>query len=198
MKLVSEGGGVLDGGEVRVGVAVAVVAVDEVEVEVVVGAEALVHGGVVLYESMNRGPGVVSGLIMGLLWWCRWGGSGAVPCMEERLMGLLTTKLVGADGVVTLYRDRVDVKMKGRLRTTRVPYASITRVSLEDGEALSTRVTATRVLALGVFALAAKKRVGGTKFLTIESDEVFVTVEVPRKKVNEARKVAAMIEQRRR
>lgn len=151
-----------------------------------------------MYESMNRGPGVASGLIMGLLWWCRWGGSGAVSCMEERLMGLLTTRFAGADGVVTLYRVRVDVKMKGRLRTTRVPYASITRVSLEDGEALSTRVTATRVLVLGVFALAAKKRVGGTKFLTIESDEVFVTVEVPRKKVNEARKVAAMIEQRRR
>lgn len=115
------------------------------------------------------------------------------------LVGILTaTRFAGADGTVTLQRDRVDVQMKGKLRTTRVPYASITRVGLEDGEALSSRVTATRLLLIGVFAFAAKKKTGGTKFLTLESDEVFVTVEVPRKKVNEARKFMAQIERRRR
>ena len=113
-------------------------------------------------------------------------------------MGLFTVKFSGVDGTLTLQRDRVDVQMKGKLRTIRVPYPSITRVGLEDGEALSSRVTATRLLVLGVFAFAAKKKTGGTKFLTIESDEVFVTVEVPRKKVNEARKFMAQVEQRRR
>lgn len=113
-------------------------------------------------------------------------------------VGLFTPRFAGADGTLTLQRDRVDVQMKGKLRTTRVPYSSITRVGLEDGEALSSRVTATRLLVLGVFALAVKKKRGGTKFLTVESDEVFVTVEVPRKKVNEARKFMAQIEQRRR
>ena len=113
-------------------------------------------------------------------------------------VGLFTPRFAGADGTLTLQRDRVDVQMKGKPRTTRVPYSSITRVGLEDGEALSSRVTATRLLVLGVFALAVKKKRGGTKFLTLESDEVFVTVEVPRKKVTEARRFMAQIEQRRR
>lgn len=67
---------------------------------------------------------------------------------------------------------------------------------LEDGEALESRVTATRLVMLGIFAFAAKKKTGGTKFLTVESPDFFWTIEVERKRISEAMRVVAAINDR--
>ena len=49
-----------------------------------------------------------------------------------------------------------------------------------------------------MFALAAKKKTGGEKFLTIESPDIFWTIEVPRKNVGAAQRFIGDIEQQRR
>lgn len=64
---------------------------------------------------------------------------------------------------------------------------------VEDGAALEKRVTATRLLAFGVFAFAAKKKKGGESFLTIEGPDFFWAIEVDRKKKGDAMKFAAKV-----
>lgn len=59
-------------------------------------------------------------------------------------------------------------------------------IELDDGAALESRFTATRLLLIGVFALAFKKKKGGEKFLLIFSDDFQWLVEVPRKQVKNA------------
>lgn len=66
-------------------------------------------------------------------------------------------------------------------------------VSLEDGEALRRRVTATRVLATGVFALALKKSSGGESFLTIQGDGFAWVHDVPAKKRGDAMKFVTKV-----
>lgn len=61
-------------------------------------------------------------------------------------------------------------------------------VDLDEGSALESRFTATRIFAIGVFALAFKKKKGGEKFLVIFGDDFQWIEEVPRKKVAEATK----------
>ena len=51
----------------------------------------------------------------------------------------------------------------------RIPLTDVVSVEVEDGEAAQARVTATRLVALGIFALAAKKKSGGDKWLMIET-----------------------------
>jgi hypothetical protein len=68
-------------------------------------------------------------------------------------------------------------------------WSEITSISLEDGEELQSRVTATRLLLLGVFAFAAKKKTGGTKFIVVEGEDFLWALEVGRKKVNEAQRL---------
>ena len=53
---------------------------------------------------------------------------------------------------------------------------------------MQSRVTATRVALLGAFALAAKKKSGGTKFLTVEGPEFMWGAEVDRKSIKDAQK----------
>ena len=67
-------------------------------------------------------------------------------------------------------------------------WGEITSVSLEDGEELQSRVTATRLLVLWVFAFAAKKKTGGNKFITVEGEDFLWALEVGRKKVSDAQK----------
>jgi pectate lyase len=54
------------------------------------------------------------------------------------------------------------------------------------------RITATRVLTIGVFALAAKKQVGNV-YLTVEHPDYGFVVEIPVKKETQAREFAAKI-----
>lgn len=63
---------------------------------------------------------------------------------------------------------------------------------VELGADIGKRVTATRLVTMGVFAFAAKKRAGHV-FLTIEGDGYQIAVEVPAKHEAEARTFAAKV-----
>jgi hypothetical protein len=66
---------------------------------------------------------------------------------------------------------------------------------VESGSELQSRVTATRLLAFGVFAFAAKKKKGGEKYLTIEGPDFVWTAEVKRDKkdINKAMNFVSQI-----
>lgn len=102
----------------------------------------------------------------------------------------------GSDGSFTLRKDRIE--HKAGFKTETVPLSEVTGVHLESGSELESRITATRLVALGVFALAVKKKKGGEKFLTIEGPETYWVVEVPRKKISEAMKFVGKVEGQRR
>lgn len=67
-------------------------------------------------------------------------------------------------------------------------WSEINSIALEDGEELQSRVTATRLLTLGVFAFAFKKKTGGNKFITVEGENFLWALEVGRKKIGDAQK----------
>lgn len=93
--------------------------------------------------------------------------------------------------MVTLRKDRLELQ-HGLKRET-IPLSEVTSVSLESGSELQSRITATRLVAFGVFALAMKKKSGGEKFLTIESASSYWAVEVDRKHVSDAMRFIAKI-----
>lgn len=97
----------------------------------------------------------------------------------------------GRDGVVRLYRDGVD-HVQG-LKTTTVPLETITDATVEDGADLESRITATRLVLVGVFALAWRKRKGGEKFLLLESSDASILVTVDRRDVVKAQRFAAAV-----
>lgn len=65
--------------------------------------------------------------------------------------------------------------------------------TVESGEELHRRITATRILAVGVFAVAFKKKSGGTFFLTIEGPGFAWVEEVGRKDQEKAMRFAARV-----
>ena len=66
---------------------------------------------------------------------------------------------------------------------------------VESGSELQSRVTMTRLVALGIFAFAAKKKKGGEKYLTIDGPDFVWTAEIKRDKkdINKAMNFAAQI-----
>jgi hypothetical protein len=96
-------------------------------------------------------------------------------------MGLLSTSFEG----VTLTRTEIKYKRQGGPVD-----GAVARV--ESGADVRSRMTATRILAIGVFALAAKKQVGHV-YLSVEGNGYEFVVEVPVKKESDARKFAAKI-----
>lgn len=66
----------------------------------------------------------------------------------------------------------------------RIPLTDVVSVEVEDGEAAQARVTATRLVALGIFAFAAKKKSGGDKWLMIETRSALLTLHFERKYVD--------------
>ncbi|VEG28004.1 Uncharacterised protein [Actinomyces howellii] len=105
--------------------------------------------------------------------------------------------IVSVDGGLTLYQDRIEYRVRRKVERV-IPLQSITSVRVESGSALEARVTATRLVALGVFAWAAKKKTGGEAYLTIEAEDAFVTLMVDRKKVAAAHRFVAQVETLRR
>ena len=89
-----------------------------------------------------------------------------------------------------LRRDGVE-KLGGADKGRRPLSGVVARV--EAGEDLHRRVTATRVVLTGVFALALKKKAGGTSFLTIEGPGFAWVEEVDRKKKEKAVEFAAKV-----
>lgn len=59
-------------------------------------------------------------------------------------------------------------------------------IELDDGEALESRFTATRIFLIGVFALAFKKKKGGSKFILVMGDDFHWLEEVGRKNIRQA------------
>lgn len=114
-----------------------------------------------------------------------------VAPVKRKWTALPSAQFVGDDGTLQLYPDGVDY-MAGFKKST-IPLASIQSVSLEEGADLESRITATRLVLVGVFALAIKKKKGGEKYLTIESDDAFVVVKVPRKNIDKAHKFSAAV-----
>ncbi len=67
------------------------------------------------------------------------------------------------------------------------------RARVEAGSDLESRVTMTRLVALGIFAFGAKKKRGGESFLTVEGPDFFWAVEVGPKQKAEAFRFAAAV-----
>ena len=94
-------------------------------------------------------------------------------------------KLSGSFEGMTLTPDNITYK-----RETCPIAGAVARV--DNGADVRRRVTATRVLTVGVFALATKKQVGHL-YLTIEGNGFAFMVEVPVKKETKAREFAAKV-----
>lgn len=115
----------------------------------------------------------------------------AVAPVKRKWSTLPTAQFKGTDGHLQLYPDGVD-HLHGLTRAT-IPLHTIQAVSIEDGADLEARITATRLVLIGVFALAFRKRKGGEKYLTIESSDAFTVLEVDRKSIANAQKFAAAV-----
>lgn len=76
-----------------------------------------------------------------------------------------------------------DSKRRGEA-IQRIPLTDVVSIEVEDGEAMQARVTATRLVALGILAFAAKKRSGGDKWLMIETKRALLTLHFERKAVD--------------
>lgn len=76
-----------------------------------------------------------------------------------------------------------DSKRRGEA-IQRIPLTDVVSVEVEDGEAAQARATATRLVALGIFAFAAKKKSGGDKWLMIETRSALLTLHFERKAVD--------------
>lgn len=76
-----------------------------------------------------------------------------------------------------------DSKRRGEL-IQRIPLTDVVSVEVEDGEAMQARVTATRLITLGILAFAAKKKSGGDKWLMIETRNALLTLHFERKTVD--------------
>lgn len=113
---------------------------------------------------------------------------------EKALSKALGKKLMavsGEDGSsVTLYAGGIEFRSKDAdLNPGKRLWSDITSVSIEDAEELQQRVTVTRLLLVGVFAFALKKKKGGTKFITVEGEDFLWPMEVGRKQVKDAQKL---------
>ena len=100
-------------------------------------------------------------------------------------MGLLTSLGI-FEGVIldTTKGTITQGKTKGPVK------GAIARV--ETSGDIGSRVTATRLLAIGIFALAAKKK-SGHVYLTVEGDGFDIMVEIKAKKESDARQFATKI-----
>lgn len=76
-----------------------------------------------------------------------------------------------------------DSKRRGEA-IQRIPLTDVVSIEVEDGEAMQARVTATRLVTLGILAFAAKKRSGGDKWLMIETKRALLTLHFERKAVD--------------
>ena len=96
-------------------------------------------------------------------------------------------KFVGDDGtIIRLYDDLIACgdeqhKLDG------------VHASVEDGSALESRVTLTRMLAVGLLAFAFKKKSGGEKYLTVEGPDFAWVALANRKHISNAMRFATAI-----
>lgn len=65
--------------------------------------------------------------------------------------------------------------------------------TLEDGKALEKRITATRMFAVGLYALAMPKKTGGTKYIVIEGADFFWSMEIDQDRMQDAMDAVSFI-----
>ena len=111
--------------------------------------------------------------------------------MFAKIKEWMASAPVAAFGPYRLYSNHEIEKLGGSDRG-RQSLAGAT-VELDDGEEFSKRVTLPRFMLVGLFALAAKKKRGGEKFLLISGPERTWWTEVPRSQVPAAQKFAARV-----
>lgn len=99
--------------------------------------------------------------------------------------------------------ESLELKSDGEVRhtvykgnsKTRFHLTDITSIELANGSDLHHRLTLTRLALVGVFAFGLKKRAGGQKYLTIETDETLVAVQVPHKRIPKAQELITLVRQ---
>ena len=106
--------------------------------------------------------------------------------MRERARERMAAAPVLIGHGVTVYRDRIE---KGGQS---YPLDGVT-ARVEAGSDVQRRITATRLLAFGVFAAAIKKTTGGESYLTIEGPAFFWSERIDRKGRDEGVKFAAAV-----
>lgn len=109
------------------------------------------------------------------------------PAKKHEKKGFLARAPIATFEKITLYQDHIK-----RGFADDHPLEGVTAV-VERGSDLQKRITATRLVALGVFSLAAKKKSGGEWWLLVEGPDFAWTEEVDRKKQEKARKFAAAV-----
>lgn len=96
-------------------------------------------------------------------------------------------KFKGADGTtLELHEKTIHNRSESK------PLEGVT-ARVEDGAALESRLTVTRMVAFGIFSLAMKKKSGGEKFVTVEGPDFVWIAEADRKQAGEAVKFAAQV-----
>lgn len=86
----------------------------------------------------------------------------------------------GDDGT-TITIENTTISSKGETHSLKGVHAY-----LEDGSALESRITATRLLLFGPFALAMKKRKGGEKYLIVEGPDFAYMTMVKKQNISKA------------
>lgn len=94
--------------------------------------------------------------------------------------------LSGRDGTIRLH---LGVLVKGDESHT----VAGAKARVESGSDLESRVTLTRLVAVGIFAFGMKKKSGGESFLTVEGPDFFWAVEVGPKEKSDAIRFAAAV-----
>ncbi len=99
--------------------------------------------------------------------------------------------LVATWGKIHLFQD--EIKKFDGFSIETYPLDGVT-ATVESGTELDKRITATRLVTLGVFSLAAKKSRGGEWWMTIEGPEFAWADKVDRKKIDKAKKFAVRVQ----
>ncbi len=105
----------------------------------------------------------------------------------------VVARLVGNGETMILKTKSLEYRSKDREVSGDRPLAEIDAARVESGEELQSRVTVTRLVLVGIFAFALKKKKGGEKYLTVDGGGFVWAMEVDRKHVNDAVKFAARI-----
>jgi|SRR5690625_4471856 len=103
---------------------------------------------------------------------------------EKAKIGKQVAWLNASPVIFTLYENGYIQRQEGFTKETHSLEDVV--IELDEGSALESRFTATRIFLIGVFALAFKKKKGGEKFLLVFNDEFQWLDEIDRKKIGDA------------
>ena len=110
---------------------------------------------------------------------------------KYEMCGACLTIIISEDSASTMFLHEKGIEFTAKdvsLNPGFHTWDEIKSISIEDATELESRITATRLLLLGVFALAAKKQTGGSKYIVIDGEDVLWPMEVGRQKVPAAKR----------